>query len=176
MANVNQIPERLINFNVYSGDNTLYGVATVDLPAITAMTDTVKGAGIAGEIDSPVMGHFQSMTTKITFRTIEPEAMELAKQAAHQVEIRGSQQVYDAGNGTYTTVPVRASMKIVPKTVTLGTFDPGATTGTEQEFEVLYIKLFVANKEVCEVDKFNFVAKFGDTNLLDSVRADLGLN
>ncbi len=177
MANgSNQIPERLINFNVYASDNTMYGVATVELPTITAMTDTVKGAGIAGEIDSPVMGHFSSMTTKLTWRTVEAAAMTLAKQEAHAVEIRGSQQVHDAANGKYGSVAVRASMKIVPKTVTLGTFEPGATTGTEQEFEVLYIKLFVAGKEVCEIDKYNFVAKFGDTDLLATVRSDLGLN
>ena len=176
MAGSNQIPERLINFNVYGGDNTLYGVATVEMPTITAMTDTVKGAGIAGEIDSPVMGHYASMTTKLTWRTVEAAAMNLAKQEAHAVEIRGSQQVYDAANSQYSSVAVRASMKIVPKNVTLGTFDPGATTGTEQEFEVLYFKFFVAGKEVCEIDKYNYVAKFGDTDLLSTVRSDLGLN
>lgn len=177
MANgSNRIPERLINFNVYSDDNTLYGVATVELPSISAMTDTVKGAGIAGEIDSPVLGHFSSMTTKLTWRTVEANAMELAKQKAHAVEIRGSQQIHDAANGTYESVAVRASMRIVPKVVTLGTFEPGASTGTEQEFEVLYIKLFVAGKEVCEIDKYNFVSKFGDADLLQTVRQDLGLN
>lgn len=177
MANgSNQIPERLINFNVYGDDNTLYGVATVELPTLTAMTDTIKGAGIAGEVESPVLGHFASMTTKITWRTIEAAALTLSRQEAHAVEVRGSQQVHDAANGKYSTVAVRASMRIVPKTVTLGTFEPGATTGTEQEFEVLYIKLYVGGKEVCEIDKYNFISKFGDTNALDSVRSDLGLS
>ena len=102
--------------------------------------------------------------------------MDLAKQKSHAVEIRGSQQIHDAANGTYETVAVRASMRIVPKVVTLGSFDPGATTGTEQEFEVLYIKLFLGGKEVCEIDKYIFVSMFGETDLLESVRTDLGLN
>lgn len=177
MANgTNQVPERLINFRVYNDNNDLLGIATVDLPEIEAMSDTVSGAGIAGEVESPVLGHFSSMTTSFSWRTIEPSAMTLAQQKAHSVEVRGSQQVYDAANGTYSTVPVRASMRIVPKTVTLGTFEPGATTDSEQEFEVLYIKLFVNGKEVLEIDKYNYVAKFGDQDSLASVRADLGLN
>ena len=176
MANgTNRVPERLVNFRVYNDNNDLLGIATVDLPEISAMTDTVSGAGIAGEIDSPVLGHFGSMTTTFTWRTIESAALKLAQQKTHSVEIRGSQQVRDVANAEQPTVPVRASMRIVPKTLTLGTFEPGATTDTEQEFEVLYIKLFVDGKEVLEIDKYNFIAKFGDHDALASVRQDLGL-
>ena len=172
----NQLPERLVNFRVYNDSNDLLGIATVDLPAIEAMSDTVSGAGIAGEVESPVLGHFGSMTTTFSWRTIEKAALQLAQQKAHSVEVRGSQQVYDGANGTYSTVPVRAAMRIIPKTVTLGTFEPGSTTDTEQEFEVLYIKLFLNGKEVLEIDKYNYVAKFGDQDALASVRSDLGLS
>lgn len=172
----NQVPERLINFRVYNDSNDLLGVATVDLPEIESMSDTVSGAGIAGEVESPVLGHYSSMTTTFSWRTIEQAAMKLSVQKAHAVEVRGSQQVYDAANGEYKTVPVRASMRIVPKTVTLGTFEPGATTDTEQEFEVLYLKVFINGKTALEIDKFNYIAKFGDTDILASVRADLGLS
>ena len=177
MANgTNNVPERLINFRVYNDSNDLLGIATVDLPEIAAMSDTVSGAGIAGEVESPVLGHFASMTTTFTWRTIESSAMTLCQQKAHAVEIRGSQQVYDGTSGTYSTVPVRASMRIVPKTVSLGSFEPGSTTDTEQEFEVLYLKLFVNNKEMIEIDKYNYVAKFGTEDALAGVRSDLGLN
>lgn len=172
----NQVPERLISFRVYNDSNDLLGIATVDLPEIEAMSDTVSGAGIAGEVESPVLGHYSSMTTTFTWRTIEKAAMKLSVQKAHAVEVRGAQQVYDAANGEYKTVPVRASMRIVPKTVTLGSFEPGSTTDTEQEFEVLYLKMYVDGKDVLEIDKFNYIAKFGDTDILASVRADLGLN
>ena len=171
----NKVPERLVNFRVYNNSNDLLGIATVDLPEIEAMSDTVSGAGIAGEVESPVLGHFAPMETTFTWRTIESAAMKLAQQKAHAVEVRGSQQVYDAANGTYSTVPVRCALRVVPKTVTLGTFEPGATTDTEQVFEVLYIKLFVSGKEVLEIDKVNYVAKFGDNDALASVRSDLGL-
>ncbi len=171
----NAVPERLINFRVYSDSNDLLGIATVELPSIEAMTDTVSGAGIAGEVESPILGHYGSMTTTFTWRTIEKAAMKLAKIASHQVDVRGAQQVYDASNGTYTSVAVRATMKIVPKTITLGTFEPANTTDTEQEFEVLYLKLYIDGDSVIEIDKYNFIAKVGDTDTLSSVKEDLGL-
>lgn len=172
----NPVPERLINFRVYNEGNDCLGIATVDLPEIEAMSDTVTGAGIAGEVESPIIGHFSSMTTTFTWRTIEKSAMTLCAQKAHTVDIRGSQQVYDAASGEYNTVAVRATMKIVPKNVTLGSFEPGATTDTEQEFEVLYIKLYVDGKAQLEIDKYNFKAVFGDVDALSKVRTDLGLN
>lgn len=176
MANgQNKVPERLVNFRVYNNSNDLLGIATVDLPELSAMSETVSGAGIAGEVESPVLGHYSSMTTTFTWRTIEQAAMALSAQKAHEVEVRGSQQVYDAANGTYSTVPVRCTLRITPKNVVLGSFEPGATTDTEQEFEVLYIKLFINNKSVVEIDKYNYVAKFGDEDILSSVRSDLGL-
>ena len=54
----NPVPERLINYRVYLEGNALAGIATADLPDLEAMTDTVSGAGIAGEVDSPIIGHF----------------------------------------------------------------------------------------------------------------------
>ena len=66
MATGNKVPERLINFRVYNDGNDLLGVANVDLPSIEAMSDTVSGAGIAGEVESPILGHFASMTATFT--------------------------------------------------------------------------------------------------------------
>ncbi len=39
----------------------------------------------------------------------------------------------------------------------------------------MYSKLFVDGKEVLEIDKYNFVCKFGDTDVFESVREDLGM-
>ena len=41
----NNVTERLVNFRVYNEGNDLLGVATVDLPELSAMSDTVSGAG-----------------------------------------------------------------------------------------------------------------------------------
>lgn len=105
----NSIPERLINYRVYNDANALMGMATVDLPELQAMSDTVSGAGIAGEVDSPVLGHYQAMSSTFNWRTIERPALELAKQQAHQLEIRGSQQHYDNTTGKSRPLPFELS-------------------------------------------------------------------
>lgn len=175
MEGSNKVPERLINYRVYNESNAVLGIATVDLPEIQAMSDTVSGAGIAGEVDSPVLGHFQAMSATFNWRTIEKPAMDLAKQQAHHLEIRGSQQQFRTAEGKLASSPVRVVMRAIPKNFSLGTFEPGSTTDSSTEFEVIYIKVFVDDKEVLEVDKYNFIAKFGDTDMLESVRKDLGL-
>lgn len=176
MAGQNKVPERLVNFTVFDENDNRLGVATVDLPEIALMTDTVSGSGIAGEIDTPVLGHYQPMTATLHWRTIEAESVKFLTQKSHQLQFRGSQQVYDAGQGALVTVPVRAVMKLTPKRYALGSLEPGATVEGENEFEVTYIKLFVDGDEVLEIDKYNFISKINGEDSLESVRQDLGLN
>ncbi len=176
MAATNPIQEKLIAYRVYNDSNDLLGLATVDLPELQAMTDTVSGAGIAGEVDSPVLGHYQSITCTLNWRSIEAKAMELAKQKTHALEIRGSQQQYDAGSGDYSTVPVRIVLRAIPKNTSLGSFEPGSATDSTSEFEVVYIKIVVGNKEKVEIDKYNYIARFDGDDSLAAIRADLGLN
>ena len=176
MAGENKIIERLINFNAYDEFGTFLGVTSVDLPELEALTETTSGAGIAGEIESPLLGHYGSMTTTFKWRSLTQAAMTLSQQRAHLVDLRGSQQVYDAASGIMKSMPIRATMKIIPKTVSLGTLEPNAATDTEQEFEVLYLKLRVDKRVAIEIDKYNFKAVINGYDALASVRSDLGLN
>lgn len=171
----NPVPERLINFRAYLSGNVLAGVATIELPELEAMTDTVSGAGIAGELDSPILGHFGSMTTTITWRTITAAAAQLAKQKSHELEFRGSQQINDAANGVYKTSSVRLAMRCTPKRIGLGSFEVGSTTDTETEFEVTYLKLVVEGVTRIEIDKLNMICIIDGEDALASVRADLGM-
>jgi uncharacterized protein len=171
----NPVPERLINFRAYLEGNNLIGVADVELPTIELMSDTVSGAGIAGEVESPLIGHVASMTTKINFRTVTEKAMSLAAPKAHAIEFRGSQQIHDAGAGTYETVPVRVAMRAIPKNIELGKLEVGATTESGNEFEVTYLKIVVNNVDRIEIDKYNFKYVVDGVDYLARVRDDLGL-
>lgn len=176
MAGGYQVPERLQNFRVYdSTNNALMGIASVELPEIEAMSETVSGAGISGEIETPIVGHYGSMTCTLSWTSITKAAMKLASPDTHEIDLRGSQQVRDTTTGKVKVSAVRVTLQVVPKTVTLGTFEVNATTETEHEFEVLYIKLYVDDKPQLEIDKFNFVARFGGEDLLKETRKALGM-
>lgn len=172
----NNIPEKLINFRVYRDAVDMLGVADVQLPDLEAMTETVKGAGIAGEVDSPVLGHFQSMTLALNWRVPTKDVVMLAQQKAHSLDCRGAIQVYDAGAGGYKSVALKVVTKVVPKKTGIGKLDVGTTTDTNNEFEVLYIKVFIDGSEVLEIDKYNYICKINGVDYLAEVRRNLGLN
>lgn len=171
----NLVPERSINFKVYREGNDMIGIATVELPDIEAMTDTVAGAGIAGEVDSPILGHLASMAATIQFRTITGDVTSLAAQKSHSLTFRSSQQINDAANGVYKTQPIRVEVKGTPKRTGLGSLEVGSTTDSEIELELTYMKIFIDNQEKVEVDKFNFKFVVDGVDYLESVRADLGM-
>ena len=51
------------------------------------MTSEVQGAGIAGTIDTPVLGHFGSLTLNLTWRSVTREIFKLAQQQAHDLDL-----------------------------------------------------------------------------------------
>ena len=110
------VPEKLINFRVYENGNDLVGVADVELPSLETMTETVKGAGVAGEVDSPVMGHFGSMELTLNWRTLEKTNIKLAVFGGVALDLRGSQQVYDSNSATLKTIGTKVVIRGIPKT------------------------------------------------------------
>lgn len=170
------VPEKLINFRVYNNGADLVGSADVTLPKLNAMTQTVKGAGIAGEIDSPVLGHYSSTEVEINFRTIDKDSITLASPKGHHLDIRGAQQVYDSSTGEYVVKKVKLVVRGVPKTDDLGKLDVGATTDTKLTLECDYVKLSIDGETQIELDKYNYIANIGGVDYLADVRDALGLN
>lgn len=170
-----QIPEKLINFTVYRDGTEYLGVSDVVLPNLEAMTETISGAGIAGEIDSPTLGHFASMTCTLNWRSVERSTIRLLRQQAHTLDFRGSVQTYDSGAGTPRPVGVKVTVKAIPKSGTLGNFQVATPMASSNELECTYIKIMIDGREMLEIDKFNFVCRIDGVDQLATVRAQLGL-
>lgn len=49
--------ESVINFAVYEDGVEYVGMAGVTLPNLSAIVQTLSGAGIAGNVEVPVLGH-----------------------------------------------------------------------------------------------------------------------
>ena len=171
----NKINEVVTNFRVYLDGVDLLGTADVDLPDIEAMTDTVKGAGIAGEVESPIIGHYGAMGLTINWRTITGNVMALAKPKSHQLELRGSIQVKDAAAGTYEIQAQKIVLQVTPKKIGLGKLDVGAKQDTTSEFECSYIKISIDGADVLEIDKYNFICVIDGEDFLAETRTALGL-
>jgi len=171
----NPVPEKLINFRVYRDGEDLLGAADVELPSLESMTDTVSGAGVAGEVDTPILGHYGSMSLTLNWRTVTRNTTILAQPQAHQLDLRGAMQVYDASNGVYKTVPLKVVCKAVPKNTGLGSLQAGSSQENSSEFEVNYLKVSVDGEERIEIDKYNFKCVIEGTDYLEGVRENLGL-
>lgn len=170
-----QIPEKLNNFTAYRNGSEYMGVADVDLPDLESMSETVSGAGIAGEIDSPTIGQFASMTVTINWRVMERANFKLARQEQQAIDFRGSIQVLDTLSGTYMQVPVKVTIRGIPKNTTLGSLAVGATMDNSNELEVTYIKILVNGFTAVEIDKLNFISIIDGVDSLAGVRNNLGL-
>lgn len=169
------IPEKLIEFKVYNDDNDLMGVSDIELPSLEYMTETVKGAGIAGEVDSPTLGHFSSMEAKLTWRTLEKNLFALAGNKAKLLDCRGAQQSTDRSTGEPIVDKVKVIIRGLPKSLELGKFETASVVGATTTLEVLYLKVVVNGKTVVEIDKYNSIANVGGVDYLQEVRDALGI-
>lgn len=172
---MNPVPEKLINFRVYEDGIDYLGVADVELPSIEPMTDAVKGAGIAGEVDAPVIGQFGSMTLKLNWRTVTRHLVSLAQQKAHSLDLRGAIQTFDSGAGEYVKTPLKVNVRAIPKKTDLGKLAAASGQDAANEFEVIYIKVTLSGEVLLEIDKYNYVCVISGTDYLAEVRSALGL-
>jgi len=173
---VSQIPERLVNFNVYGGPaaSVFLGLATVDLPSFEVMTETISGAGIAGEYASPVLGHFASQMVKLSFRTPTKAQIDMLAPTSQRFDIRGSIQLQDPMLGAVLTQAIAVECRGQVKSMTLGKLEAGKVMGAELDLECAVIRVQIAGVPLVEIDKFNSVFKINGFDFLASVRRDLG--
>lgn len=169
------VPEKLINFRVYNEGNDQLGVADVTLPNFESMTETIKGAGLAGEIDSPVLGHYGSMEVEFNWRTLYENNLSFVAPKSFTFDLRGANQVKDSGTGDYIVQAVKCVIRCVPKNSETGKLDVGTLSDTKNTFEVDYIKISIDGKERVELDKYNYICKIDGVDYLSKVREALGL-
>jgi P2 family phage contractile tail tube protein len=170
------VPERLVNFRCYGGTGALefLGMTDVELPKFDAMTEKIMGAGIAGEYDSPVLGHFGSQTAKLKWRTMTPAASGLLAPVQHALSIRGSIQIQDPMLGVLLTQAIVVEVRGQMKTFGPGKLEPGKPMETESEIECAVVRISIAGVPVVELDKFNFRYVVNGVDYLAGPRVDMG--
>lgn len=175
MSIINRIPEKLINYKVFRDGSDLVGLAEVDLPDIDHLAENLGGSGLAGEFESPTIGHIKNMTLKMKFRTIYKPVVGLVEPKPVLFDLRLSVQAVDAGTSEYSSYPSRIVVRGTPKKKGLGKLDPGKKMDNEVELAVTYLKIFVDGEETLEVDQLNFMFKVNGVDVLAQVREHLGM-
>lgn len=171
---MNPIPEKVSNYNVYNDNDKLVGVSgEVTMPNLEAMTETLSGAGIAGEFESPTPGHFGSISIEIPFRVIYDTSFKMMVPKGQTIYLRASQQSYDVAGGEIKNRGLKITLKVMPKGIDLGTLGVGKITDTKNTLEVLYIKIEENGKTLLELDKLNFICVINGVDVLEDIRKQI---
>lgn len=165
----------IINGALYEDGSEYLGWANVTLPDFNSKMLTVNGAGIPGDVDIPVKGHYDAPTAAISFTDASANAHKLAEQRLHIVDLRVAHEEYDSTTGSLVTHQHKHILKLFPKSVKGGTVAPAAGQGASNEYTVMGYKLLIDGAVVRDYDPVNFkdVGADGVDNLAD-VRAALG--
>lgn len=167
--------ERVIDYSVFKNGVEYLGTATVDLPEITYLVETIKGGGINGEIEAPAPGQTGAMTLTLHWRTMEAAAVSLMAPVSHTLDLRGSVQGFDPATNQYTESAVKITMRGRPLTLTPGSIEPAATMDTSNGFALSYIKILIDDNEKLEIDKYNYIHKVDGVDYLAQTRLNLGI-
>lgn len=166
--------QSVINFAVYEDSKEYVGMAKVTLPDLTALTQSISGAGIAGNLEAVILGHYEAMTLGLSFRTTTKQAITLAEPREHKIDLRVAQQDKDAVKGTVSVRSIKHVFVVVPKSTKGGTIAPASPTDGSGEYAVSYWATYIDGKKVQEIDQANFICIINGKDYLADVRKALG--
>ncbi len=165
-----KIGNKVINYSVYVSSKKVGDTSSVELPEIEYLTDSIKGAGIIGEIDLPSV-QVGSMSLSISTRVSNnPDDLALLM-SARDIEIRWVTDAIDTSNVSSDVIGHKAFIKGVPKKIGEGKIEPGAGQDGSYEYEVISYKRITDGKTVLEIDKLNGVFKVNGIDQVKSINS-----
>ena len=166
--------ESVINFAVYEDSVEYVGMAGVTLPNLAAIVQTPTGAGIAGNVEVPVLGHYDVMSLTLNFRTTTEHSVRLSEPRRHNIDLRMAQQIEDTVAGEVKVQSIKHVLVVVPKTDTGGSIAPAAPTNGSGEYSVRYWATYIDGAKVREIDPLNFICVVNGVDYLAHVRKAIG--
>ena len=144
--------------------------AEVQLPSIEKLTDTIKGAGILGEIDFPSFGQIGAMSFTINNRSDGKMYAILSRPGAIKFELVWIVDVLDSATNSTVQQVNKAFITAFNKTYDPGKIEIGAGSEGSSEYEVVYYRRIVDGREILLIDKLNYKYVINGVDYLQSVR------
>lgn len=166
--------ESTINFAVYEDSAEYMGMANASMPSLNALVQSIAGAGIGGNVEAVVLGHFDAMTLGLSFRTVNQQTIRLSEPRRHNIDLRVAQQVEDTVAGKIKVQAVKHILVVIPKVDNAGTVAPASPNDGSGEYAVRYWATYIDGKKVREIDPLNFICEVNGVDYLAPVRKALG--
>lgn len=165
----------VVNYKVYKDGTDFIGITQHDAPAISAVVEEMKGAGIGGAVEVPVKGLVQAMSMTLNFRDITPQTKMILTQQSHHIELWGAIQDTDPKTGQLVVKQHKLIYRATPKTNTVGKFVPGETQDRAIEFSVTYYREIYDGQDIVEIDPLNSIYRVAGKDENADVRKAIGL-
>lgn len=169
-------PEQQKNFRVWeNGTNISYGMATVQLPSMEALSNEVKGAGLLGSYNAPVVGHYGPLTATFNFYASSPAIKACFAGQPKRFDLRVAEQMKDDSTGNKT---VNAVKYLIGGTITkldLGAVEGGASADGSIDLDVTLFAIYEGGRELQYFDKTNYIYRVNGNDILAAERAALGV-
>lgn len=162
-----------VNYDVYEDGTRYDGTASVQLPDLSFIVQSLSGAGIGGNIEA-VTPHLDAMTATINFREMTDEAISLTTPERHHLDLRAARQDEDPVNNAMKYVPIKHVLVVIPKSLSGGTLAPHSSTSPSGQYAVRYFATYIDGKKETEIDPMNYICSIHGTDYLQSVRTALG--
>nr|WP_277424700.1 phage major tail tube protein [Desulfovibrio sp. ZJ369] len=162
-------------FRAYYNGTDLLGVATIEMPEVSYITETISGSGVAGEYESPALGMTQSMTAKLSWISQTKNFYKLLDSTLQPLlELRASVQMEDEATGIRKAVPLLVTLLAHTKTSPLGSLETGKKHGNETEMEVLRLQVELTTElERARRSQAALSANLAQRSMLRAQRMDL---
>ncbi len=170
---MNKLDQAYINFAAYKDSTEYLGITKVTLPDIQFLTQSISGAGIAGNIEA-VISHIEAMTLGLDFRTTTSEATSLLEPIRHNLELRVARQDEDVVKGSLDVGKIKHVFVIIPKSYKGGSIAPASTGDASGEYAVRYWKCEIDGNTVIEVDPLNYILVINGVDYGKKIREALG--
>lgn len=169
---------KTIQYSIYNRGNGgkaefITDTTSIKRPSLEVMTDTVKGAGITGEIDLPTFGQLSAMEYEISFKRTNEKAVDLFGQKTQHIETRWVTDVLNTTSGNIVTCANKEIIKGVPKKLDLGNIETNSNNEASVTLEILYYKFIQDGKSLIEIDKLNNVFIVNGIDYAKSIREAL---
>ena len=166
--------QTVINFACYEDNREFIGLATATLPDIGWINNSLSGAGIAGNIESVVLGHMEAMTLGLSFHTVTRYGILLAEPRIHIIDLRVAQQEENTVESALEVVALKHVFKMIPKAFRGGSVSPAAPGDPSGEYAVRYWATDINGRKTLELDPLNNRCFVNGRDYLAPVKAALG--
>ena len=169
-----KIGNKVIEYSVYAKLNGVLShigeTSSLQLPSFENMTDTIKGAGIMGEIDFPTTGQVGAMAFVANFRNTTKELVQLYAPKAQEIEVRWLIDKLDKGSNVITKEAHKVFMTGMPKKFDPGKLEKNNAQESSYEMEVMYYNYTIDGMSILEIDKLNNVFVINGVDYMKDVR------